>query len=59
MDSGRDVLATNLDLVRRVHELARLAGRGIMTSQGFRTLMGMKPGGLGYGAADGLRTSKI
>src|SRR4029077_809253 len=44
-DRGRRTLATNQDLVRRMHALSRLHGREIMTPLEFRDIMAMPLGG--------------
>jgi uncharacterized protein (DUF849 family) len=41
MDAGRTELATNCGLVERVHHLAALVGRRIMTAAEFRTVLEM------------------
>jgi len=42
MDGGRKRLATNSDLVRRVHDLAAHMGRSIMGAQDLRTRLGLE-----------------
>ena len=49
MDASRRVLATNLGLVKRIHALASLAGRRIMTPAELRSRLWMKPGKGEYG----------
>lgn len=44
MDASRHTLARNMDLVKRIHDLAALAGRRIMKSQELRQRLWMKPG---------------
>lgn len=39
LDDGRSVPATNLDLVRRVHQVADAMGRSVMSSDDFRVAM--------------------
>jgi uncharacterized protein (DUF849 family) len=49
-DAARTRLATNADLIRRVHVLAEANGRSLMTPVEFRTAMGLRAGGrAGYG----------
>jgi uncharacterized protein (DUF849 family) len=51
-DSARTRLATNADLLRRIHLLAEANGRTIMTPGEFRMVMGLLGGGAdGYGCA--------
>lgn len=48
-DAGRTRLATNLDLIERVHTIAHANSREVMTPKEFRTLMNMNPGNGLYG----------
>ncbi|MDX1327325.1 MAG: 3-keto-5-aminohexanoate cleavage protein [Arenibacter sp.] len=48
-DSSRTTLATNLDLLERIHAIARINDRGIMTPQEFRSKMKLEPGNGKYG----------
>lgn len=48
-DTKRTVLATNLDLIRRLHTIAEANSREIMTPKEFRALMRMNPGDGSYG----------
>ena len=51
-DAGRTRLASNADLVRRVHVLAEANERKPMAPARFRQIMGLRPGGAGgYGLA--------
>jgi 3-keto-5-aminohexanoate cleavage enzyme len=55
-DSRRTRLASNSELLRRVRDLAALAGRSVMAPDEFRTLLRLQPGSGRYGrlaAADG------
>lgn len=49
MDASRRALATNAELVQRIHSLAALAGRRVMTSAELRSRLWMKPGRGEYG----------
>lgn len=51
-DEQRTRLATNDDLVRRVHEISRIFGREIMKPTELRALLGLKPGYGQYGKHD-------
>jgi 3-keto-5-aminohexanoate cleavage enzyme len=42
MDQERRLLATNVDLVARVHSLAAVHGRPMMTSEAFRVHFGLR-----------------
>lgn len=46
MDAGRDVLGTNENMVKRIHQLAALAGRQIMSASELRSKLNLKPVGL-------------
>lgn len=48
-DAGRTKLATNIELIERIRELARANGKAIMTSSEFRKLLGLKRGFGDYG----------
>jgi 3-oxoadipate:acetyl-CoA acetyltransferase len=48
-DSSRTTLATNLDLIKRIHTIALANERQIMTSEEFRKLMNLEPGNGSYG----------
>lgn len=48
-DSGRKKLATNRDLLKRVHTMAAQLDRAVMTPREFRTQMNMLPGHGEYG----------
>lgn len=48
-DSGRTRLATNKELLKRVHTIAGANGREVMSSTNFRKKMKMKPGNGKYG----------
>ncbi len=48
-DSSRTTLATNLDLLERIHAIARVNDREIMTPQEFRSKMKLEPGNGKYG----------
>ena len=53
-DSDRTRLATNADLLRRVHRLAEANGRTLMTPGEFRKAISLRAGGAdGYGCSDG------
>lgn len=49
LDSGRECKATNTSLLRRVHDLARISGKSMMSSAVFREKMRMNPGNGRYG----------
>jgi 3-keto-5-aminohexanoate cleavage enzyme len=49
MDRSRCVLATNFELLSRVHTLARLFNRAVMTPQEFRARMQLRSGSEGFG----------
>lgn len=44
LDPERRTLASNIDLVTRVHRLATAVGRSVMTPQEFRQRLGLAPG---------------
>jgi 3-keto-5-aminohexanoate cleavage enzyme len=48
-DSNRKILATNLDLVKRIHVIAEANGRKVMPSVEFRKKMNLKEGNGNYG----------
>jgi len=48
-DSSRTKLATNLDLLERIHIIAKANAREIMSSQEFRLKMALEPGNGKYG----------
>lgn len=48
-DSSRTVLASNTDLIKRIHVLAGANDRKIMTSEDFRQKMNLRPGNGKYG----------
>ena len=48
-DSSRTKLATNIDLIKRIHTIAQANGREIMTPQEFRLKMNLEPGNGKYG----------
>ena len=48
-DANRTKLASNTELVERIHTIAKANGRELMTSKEFRTLMNMAPGKGSYG----------
>lgn len=48
-DSSRTKLATNIDLIKRIHAIAQANGREIMTPQEFRLKMNLEPGNGKYG----------
>lgn len=50
-DRGRSTLATNIGLVRRIHEFASLHGRKIMSPVKLRKALGLLPGHGAYGRA--------
>jgi len=51
-DAGRTRLATNADLVQRIHVIAEANGRSLMSPGEFRRAMHLRPGGAeGYGCA--------
>ncbi len=51
LDAGRTRLARNVDLVRRVHEMAALCNRPVMSPAALRTRLGLAPGHGCYGTA--------
>ena len=48
-DTNRTKLASNVELVERIHTIAKVNGRELMSSEEFRTLMNLKPGNGSYG----------
>lgn len=48
-DRGHTRLATNVELLRRVRDLAALAGRSVMAPREFRSLLHLQPGSGLYG----------
>ena len=48
-DAERTKLASNVNLIKRVHTIAKANGRELMSSMEFRTLMNLKPGNGSYG----------
>jgi len=48
-DTNRTKLASNAELVERIHTIAKANGRELMTSKEFRTNMNMEPGNGSYG----------
>lgn len=48
-DTLRTIPARNIDLIKRIHVLARANGREIMTSEEFRQIMKFEPGNGKYG----------
>jgi len=48
-NAERRDLATNLALLQRIHDLARLAGRPVMSPRDFRSRLGLVPGFGAYG----------
>jgi len=55
LDRDRRILAKNIELLRRVHVLAELFGRSIMTSTEFRHRMMLRSPSEGYGRAPNTR----
>lgn len=53
-DRGRTRLATNRELLRRVHDLAALAGRRVMAPREFRELLRLQPGSGRYGRPEAI-----
>jgi uncharacterized protein (DUF849 family) len=53
LDKNRTVLARNSDLIERVHALARLHGRSIMSAETLRQKLNLQDGLNGYGRATG------
>lgn len=52
-DADRTRLATNADLIRRIHVIAEANGRQVMAPADFRRRLGLRPGGdAGYGTGD-------
>jgi uncharacterized protein (DUF849 family) len=52
-DSGRSRLATNMDLLRRVHSLANVHERPVMQPARLRELLELEPGDGSYGRVSG------
>jgi len=50
-DPDRTTLATNIGLVRRIHQLAEIHGRSVMPSARLRELLGLQAGHGAYGRA--------
>lgn len=48
-DTERTKLASNVELIERVHTIAKANGRELMSSKEFRSLMNLKPGNGSYG----------
>lgn len=48
-DTARSKLATNLELVQRIHALSELNGREVMTPAALRSRLGLEPGNGRYG----------
>ena len=48
-DSSRTKLASNMDLLERIHTIAKANDREIMSPQEFRTIMKLEPGDGKYG----------
>jgi uncharacterized protein (DUF849 family) len=48
-DSSRTKLASNMDLLERIHTIAKSNGREIMPPQEFRAIMKLEPGNGKYG----------
>ena len=48
-DTNRTQLARNVELVERIHTIAKANGRELMSAKEFRTLMNLKPGNGSYG----------
>jgi uncharacterized protein (DUF849 family) len=48
-DTNRTKLASNVELVERIHTIAKVNGRELMSSEEFRTLMNLRPGNGSYG----------
>jgi uncharacterized protein (DUF849 family) len=48
-DATRTKLATNIDLLKRVHIIAKANNRKVMESREFRTLMNLESGNGRYG----------
>jgi uncharacterized protein (DUF849 family) len=51
-DSARTVLTRNSDLIRRIHTLAEMHGRAIMTPSELRKILHLLPGNGQYGRAE-------
>ncbi|MDN3641649.1 3-keto-5-aminohexanoate cleavage protein [Lutimonas halocynthiae] len=51
-DHNRTKLATNVDLIERIHIIAKANSREIMSSSEFRNIMKLKPGNGKYGLID-------
>ena len=49
LDINKTQLATNLDLVKRIHAIAKTNDREIMTPKEFRKIMNLEPGNGKYG----------
>ena len=52
-DSGRSRLATNMDLLRRVHSLANMHERSVMRPAQLREILKLEPGDGSYGRVSG------
>jgi len=48
-DANRTKLASNVELIERIHTIAKANGRELMSSKEFRVLMNMEPGNGSYG----------
>ncbi|MGB5480601.1 MAG: 3-keto-5-aminohexanoate cleavage protein, partial [Eudoraea sp.] len=48
-DAERTKLVGNIELIERIHTIAKANGRELMSSKEFRTLMNMEPGNGSYG----------
>ena len=48
-DTNRTKLASNVELVERIHTIAKANGRELMSSEEFRKLMNLQPGNGSYG----------
>lgn len=48
-DSNRTKLASNIELIERIHTIAKANGRELMSSKEFRAIMNMEPGNGSYG----------
>lgn len=51
-DLQRTKLATNADLINRIHDLAKANARQIMTPRKLRELLGLSPGNGKYGVSN-------
>lgn len=49
LDANRAKLAKNIDLLKRIHDIARLAGTSVMTAQELRRLLNLQDGCGKYG----------